>query len=245
MSLSEAVIDALVATGVTVEQLAAAMKASLAEQGEKAAEKRAKDAERQRKSRSNRAQSRNVTVTPRDTTDAPPNEYISNPPIFDVSNETSAASDFGKRVEDHWNGKISGTPLPKCRKITGTRLKHLRCRAKMFGEDAVFTAIDNMIASDFHSGRSGRWTEGSLGWLVETQANFEKMLERAPAKPPVAPSGKQWTPEERAEYLAGLERREEAKPPIRPPDDPQRNRSGPRPIGQVVRLTNQSQDQAA
>jgi len=60
-----------------------------------------------------------------------------------------------------------------------------------------------------------------------------------------APSGKQWTPEERAEYLAGLERREEAKPPIRLPDDPQRNRSGPRPIGQVVRLTNQSQDQAA
>lgn len=59
-----------------------------------------------------------------------------------------------------------------------------------------------------------------------------------------APSGKQWTPEERAEYLAGLERREAEQAPIRPPDEPPRNRSGPRPIGQVVRITDQH-DQAA
>ena len=48
MSLSAAVIDALVAAGCTVEQLAAAVKADLAQGDAKAADKRAKDAERQR-----------------------------------------------------------------------------------------------------------------------------------------------------------------------------------------------------
>jgi hypothetical protein len=68
MSLSAAVIDALVATGATVEQLAAAMKADLVEGEARAAEKRSKDAARQRKSR----MSRDVTVTPCDTVDTPP-----------------------------------------------------------------------------------------------------------------------------------------------------------------------------
>lgn len=77
MSLSAAVIDALVAAGATVEQLAAAVKADLAEAEQRLANRRAKDAMRQRKSRA----SRNVTVTPRDSTDTAPNEYISNPPL--------------------------------------------------------------------------------------------------------------------------------------------------------------------
>jgi hypothetical protein len=89
MSLSAAVIDALVATGATVEQLAAAMKADLAEAEQRLAEKRAKDAARQRKSRLSRA----VTVTPCDTTDAPPNDIYSNPP---PPSETKVSSG-GKR----------------------------------------------------------------------------------------------------------------------------------------------------
>lgn len=76
MSLSASVIDALVAAGATVEQLAAAVKADLAEEAQRRAEKRAKDAARQRKSRS----SRNVTVTPCDDADAPPNDIYSKPP---------------------------------------------------------------------------------------------------------------------------------------------------------------------
>lgn len=65
MSLSPAIIDALVASGVTVEQLAAAVKAGLVEQSARdaaardeqearAAAKREADRDRQRRSRENR-----------------------------------------------------------------------------------------------------------------------------------------------------------------------------------------------
>lgn len=93
MSLSAAVIDALVANGVTVEQLAAAVKADLAEGDARVQIKREKDAARQRKSRA----SRSVTVTPCDTKDAPPNESISNPP---PPSETKVSS-VGKRGRAH------------------------------------------------------------------------------------------------------------------------------------------------
>ena len=69
MSLSAEVIDALVAAGCTVEQLAAAVKADLAAEEQRALVKRAKDAARQRKSRANRSESRDVTVTPCDERD--------------------------------------------------------------------------------------------------------------------------------------------------------------------------------
>ncbi|WP_150131813.1 hypothetical protein [Sphingomonas carotinifaciens] len=95
MSLSAAVIDALVASGATVEQLAAAMKASLLEGEQARATKRAKDAARQQRSRANRkdAVSRDVTVTPRDECDAPPNDIYSNPPQLspDASHPPRAA----------------------------------------------------------------------------------------------------------------------------------------------------------
>ncbi|KQO50633.1 hypothetical protein [Sphingomonas sp. Leaf257] len=95
MNLSAAVIDALVASGATVEQLAAAMKAALAETEQAKTTRRAKDAERQQRSRANRkaAVSRDVTVTPRDTCDAPPNDIYSNPPELspDASHPPRAA----------------------------------------------------------------------------------------------------------------------------------------------------------
>lgn len=185
MSLSAAVIDALVASGATVEQLAAAVKADLRDQETKVADRRQKDAERQQRSRANRKMSRNVTVTPRDNCDLP-NEYISNPSVFDGSNEPSAVSSLQDRVVEAWNAKIEGSPLPAARKLIGNRLKHLRCRVREHGEEAVFTAIENMIASDWHSGRSGKWLEGNLGWLLKNSENFEKMLERTNAQPPTA-----------------------------------------------------------
>lgn len=181
------VLRAMQAAGASIDVIIAAVEADVAIEKERIAEKRQKDAERQQKSRINRKLSRNVTVTPRDTCDsAPLDDNISNPPGFDVSDETSAVSSFQDQVVDHWNSKIDGTPLPTARKLIGNRLKHLRCRAKERGEDAVFTAIDNMIASDFHSGRSGRWLEGNLGWLLKSSDNFDKMLERTNAQPPTA-----------------------------------------------------------
>lgn len=113
----------------------------------------------------------------------PPNEYISNPPP--VSNETSSVSDLAERVVEAWNEAIPGSPLPQARKLNGDRVKHLRSRVKEHGEDAVFTAIRNLRASEFHSGISGKWTEGNLGWLLKSPENFQKMLERQSDAPAV------------------------------------------------------------
>lgn len=77
MSLSSAVVDALLANGVTVEQLAAAVKADIAEREAQASakleKKRAGNRERQQRKRvrDGNAQSRNVT---RDARDTPPND---------------------------------------------------------------------------------------------------------------------------------------------------------------------------
>jgi len=98
MSLSPAVLDALLAAGATAEMIVAAVKAEMAGQEERADAKRAKDAERQRRSRANRAghdMSRNVTVTECDVTETdplslPPNEKISNPPTHTPENITPA-----------------------------------------------------------------------------------------------------------------------------------------------------------
>lgn len=94
MSLSPAVLDALLAAGATAEMIVAAVKAEMAGQEERADAKRAKDAERQRRSRANRnghIVSRDVTVTECDVTEKdplslPPNEKISNPPTHTPEN---------------------------------------------------------------------------------------------------------------------------------------------------------------
>lgn len=85
MSLSPAIIDAMLAAGCTAEQLAAVVKADMADRESQTAAKRQKDAERQRKHRERNAVSRDVTVTDRDSVtepalSRPPNENNSNPP---------------------------------------------------------------------------------------------------------------------------------------------------------------------
>jgi hypothetical protein len=146
-------------------------------------EQRSTAAIRQKRYRDNKRNERDVTrnVTP------PPIED-NHTPRFDVSNETSAVSDFADRVVDHWNAQIAGTPLPQARKLSADRRKHLKARVREYGEEAVLTAITNMAQSDFHSGRSGQWTEGNLGWLLKATSNFEKMLERSNRTSP-PPSG--------------------------------------------------------
>lgn len=101
MSLTPAMIDAMVAAGATVEVLAAAIKADLADRAEQTATKRNKDAERQRRHRERNAMSRDVTVTECDSvTDPslslPPNENNSNPPTHTHPDNTTRArgSDF-------------------------------------------------------------------------------------------------------------------------------------------------------
>lgn len=88
--------------------------------------------------------------------------------------------DIGGRTVEFWNKETAASPLPQARPLTADRLRHLKARVREHGEEAVFQAIRNMCASDFHSGRDGKWTEGNLGWLLKSPENFLKMLERQP-----------------------------------------------------------------
>lgn len=118
MSLSVAVIDALLATGATREQIAAAVKADIAvreaEEAEKLEVKRAKARERQqqKRERDRNAMSRNVTVTARDKRDASPNERDNLTPTQGLPQDADASLPQGaKRTiwvcppgvnPDHW-----------------------------------------------------------------------------------------------------------------------------------------------
>jgi len=166
----------LAMSGLTAEQLALVMELSASLGGEVrrdpvADKRRAYDRERKRKS---------TGIPPESVEVVSPKEYISNPhPVTPSAKADTPLDDFPNRVVETWNTETAGTPLPKARPLTPDRRKHLAVRAKEHGEDAVFAAIRNMAASEFHSGKSGKWTEGNLGWLLKSPENFTKMLERS------------------------------------------------------------------
>ena len=124
--------------------------------------------------------------------------------------------------------------MPAARKLTPERRKHLNARVKVHGKEAVSLAIRAMCQSDFHSGKSGKWVHGNLGWLLKNDENFTKMLERKPAEQ-AASSGKQWTAEERAAHLAKLERfgLSDGQPPPLPAN--REPSAFGTPIGQIAR----------
>jgi len=198
MSLSAAVIDALVAAGATVEQLAAAMKADLAEGEARIAARRQKDAERQARSRSNR-KSRHVTVTPRDARDTP-NDIYSNP-----ENPSEAKASPPPTVEirlvEEWNAGPAANGARKAAKLDASRKNLLRSRLKDHGEEEVFAALRNLGRSKFHCGENDRGWRANLGWFLEAK-NFLKALEMDDGTAsPSTNGGKSWTAEEQRAYV--------------------------------------------
>ena len=180
MSLSAAVIDALVAAGATVEQLAAAVKADLAEGEIRARSKREADAERQRKSRTNRNMSRNFTVTPRDACDTSPevspNDIYSNP-LPNPTRDAEASSPLAGKVIDAWNEGPAKRGATAAKPLDAGRRKALSLRVREHGEAAVFEAIRNVAASRFHCGQNDRGWRANIGWLLKSPENFQKALE--------------------------------------------------------------------
>ena len=107
MSLSAAIIDAMIASGCTAEQLAAVIKADLAERDGQVAEKRQKDAERQRRHR--HAVSRDVTVTDGDSVTSPP---LSRPPNENISNPTTHTPEKQTPARKAHRLPVDWEPLP-------------------------------------------------------------------------------------------------------------------------------------
>lgn len=107
MTLSAAIIDALMQSGATREQIAAAIKADIAERaGVEEARREARrkgNRERQQKKRAGHAQSRTVTHV---TRDAPPNESILTPPDITPKPDGLAPKskkDRGSRLPADWS----------------------------------------------------------------------------------------------------------------------------------------------
>jgi hypothetical protein len=108
VTLSAAIIDALLQSGATREQIAAAIKADIAERAgveEARLEARRKaNRERQQKKRAGHALSRSVTHV---TRDAPPNESILTPPVITpkpdgLAPTQKSKSVRGSRLPDDW-----------------------------------------------------------------------------------------------------------------------------------------------
>ncbi len=186
-----AVLDALLAAGASAEMIVEAVKAAGREADMRKADARAKDAERQRRVRRTRRTgtgtgsvptSGAVRVTPRDGTDASPNENISNPPFSLSSDEDRPLSDSG--VEEQavaaWNAQAAAAGALPARGLTPRRRQSLKARLREHGPHAVLEAIANLAASPFHCGKNDRGWRASLGWLLTSPENFQKMLELAP-----------------------------------------------------------------
>lgn len=185
MSLSPAVIDAMVAAGVTVEQLAAAIKADMQEAEVRARSKREADAERQRKSRANRAVSRNVTVTPCDTRDTSPEvspKDIYSNPLPNPSDAEASSPPLAEKVVVAWNEGPGAAGAVTAKPLNADRRKALSVRVRENGEAAVFDAIRNLGRSAWHCGGNDRGWRADIGWLLKSPEHFQKALEMEPAR---------------------------------------------------------------
>jgi hypothetical protein len=200
VSLSAAVIDALVAAGATVEQLAAAMKADIASQEAKEQArleaKRAGNAERQqrfRDTRKGKSNGRNAlrAVTERD---APPNDIYSNPPSTPVSAKADTPP-LAEKVVSAWNEGPKAKGATGATALDSQRRKWLGLRVRDHGEAAVFLAIGNLAASPFHCGDNDRGWKANIGWLLKSPENFLKALEMGATTPgsgTKAPTTEEW-----------------------------------------------------
>jgi len=194
------VLDALLASGASAEMIVAAVKAAAQAEDAKRDARRAKDAARQRRVRETRAarpDTRAVRATPRDAADNPPNE-ISNPPSPRSSDED--LTPLAEKLVTEWNGSAAAAGAIPCRGLNVRRQTALRARLREHGEAALFEAVRNLAASEFHCGRNPRGWRATLGWLLAKPESLQGMIELTPA---AETKRSRMTPEEQ---LASTER---------------------------------------
>lgn len=196
MSLSASLIDAMVATGCTVEQMAAVVKAALAEEETQKACKKAQAAERQRKCRAGKRMSRSVTVTSCDTPDkesfphTPFKEINPLPPVspkgdttpHDIS-EVSAEPENQpvpsikpEHVVEAWNEMAGRVGLAKVSKLTDQRLRHIRNRIRQNSVDEIAEALAAVERSSFLRGENSTGWKADFDFFIQLKS-FTKLLE--------------------------------------------------------------------
>ena len=194
------VLDALLASGASAEMIVAAVKAAAQAEDARRDARRVKDAARQRRVRETRAagpDTRAVRVSPRDAADNPPNE-ISNPPSPRSSDED--LTPLAEKLVTEWNGSAAAAGAIPCRGLNVGRQTALRARLREHGEEALFEAVRNLAASEFHCGRNPRGWRATLGWLLAKPESLQGLIELTPA---AGTKRSRMTPEEQ---LASAER---------------------------------------
>jgi len=80
-----------------------------------------------------------------------------------------------KQIVDLYNQLC--TSLPKVKNVTDKRKKTLQARWKTYNDISTYEKVFQMAqASDFLSGRNGRWTSCSFDWLIN-ENNMIKVIE--------------------------------------------------------------------
>lgn len=182
------ILDALLEAGASAEMIVAAVKAATQAENANRDARRAKDAARQRRVRDTRSTqpgSRAVRVTPRDARDDPPNE-ISNP-LSPRSSEEDL-SPLAEKLVTVWNESAAAAGAIPCRGLNLRRRTALRARLHEHGAEALFEAVRNLAASEFHCGRNPRGWKATLGWLLAKPEAFQALIELTPAIPAKRPA---------------------------------------------------------
>jgi hypothetical protein len=91
----------------------------------------------------------------------------------DTVKSDSASESLGVFISI-WNNEIK--TLPKVKDLTPKRKKALSVLSKVRKEEEFRAACIKVEASEFLSGRSGKWTSCGFDWVVKPD-NFQKILE--------------------------------------------------------------------
>lgn len=188
MSLSPAVLDAMLAAGCTAEQIVAAVKADQLEAESRKASKREGTARRTREYRARKRgdvthsdacdASHNVTPLDKEIPPKPPKEI--NPPISPViSNEmTPPPSDLVtvEEVVDGWNTLAAKHGLAQIVKLSDQRRRKAKAQAKRFLINDWVNVFAKISQSPFLRGENDRGWRCDFDFILSEQ-NFIKILE--------------------------------------------------------------------
>lgn len=186
MSLPSAVLDAMLASGCTAEQIVAAVKAAGADADARREAKRSGNAERQRRFKAkgkvtpDNADNALPAVTPpppapldKETSPRPPKEI--NPPEPPPPGDCSAPAEpilLPEHIVEKWNEIAPAIGKPPIRKLTPERREAVKARIHQNDIDDFVTVFGNIRGSPFLQ----EWRGMGFDWVMK-KANFQKVLE--------------------------------------------------------------------
>ena len=80
-----------------------------------------------------------------------------------------------QKIVEYWNEKVKSTALPQVTKLTNERRTAIKQRWKEYADD-IYKVIDKTVASDFLTGRDGKWQMCDFDWVFQRK-NTLKIIE--------------------------------------------------------------------